>query len=222
MTLTAYINGQKVFASSMNDRKLNYLDDSEPTQKMILVKGKVKIDHFRHYPGEFSLYEMERDTEEHDKGKHFIYTLFKLKNQQTDVEVINKDINRRGDVVVPEQKLNIEFQCASISIDEIENRTLDWKSIDYRTLWIFGTKNYFKQVWTNAYRLKSPELYCLEKNGCIFYSDGINIIQRFFRNSYRYVNNEWEGNSYWKKYVRIKELYGYKEIKSGNKYKMEA
>ena len=218
LSLTAMLDGKKVWAKDMLDRNLNYLD--EVNQKMILVKGKVKIDHFRHYPNQFSLYETEHDTIEHDQGKQIIYSLFKNKSPCTDVEVIKPEIKRRGDIVIPEQSLNVEYQCASISIDEIENRTKDWDRIGYRTLWVFGTKNYFRKVYCENYRLKEPELYCLRKNGCVFYNNGNYLIQCMFCDAGRFVKDYWTGEEYWKDYKKIKELYREIKIKPGNKYSM--
>jgi len=196
MSLTALLEGKKVWAENMLDRTLNYVD--ETNQKMILVKGSIKIDHFRHYPNQFSLYETERDTEEHDQGKKYIYTLFKQKNPLTDVEVIKPEISRRGDVVIPEQNLVIEFQCSSISKEEMEERENDWRKIDYRMLWVFGTENYFhvedeyylqpcetetkKDIpYSNSIcRLKAPEQYYLEKYKCLWYFDGSDIYRCIF------------------------------------------
>jgi hypothetical protein len=142
--LTSYLDGKKVWASDVNDRSALYKD--EIGQSMILVKGCYKIHHFRHYPSEESHFDTEAETYEHMMGKKFIYDNFINDFPDTEVEKVFMNIMRKGDVVIPELKINFEVQCSSISVDEMLNRENDWKKIGFQVCWIFGCKKYMNNV----------------------------------------------------------------------------
>jgi len=205
MSLTAYIDGKKVFAKDMTDRTLPYTD--EIGQPKRLARGKIRIPYFSYYPGFYSPFDYEPETEEHRMGKDYVEKLFKPKYPKTDVEVYFKDIQRKADVVVPERKTVIEVQCSSIPAREIIARLHAYSKAGYSMMWIFGAKNYLK-VSSNCgfgeFRLKASEKCILDFCKCVCYVYNNQLFLCAFNPVERLC--EGESGDYWKTLKTIKEL----------------
>lgn len=203
--LTANINEKRVLANEMEDRTLEYLCPF-CNDKMILVKGKIKIDHFRHYASKDC--ESEPETKEHLQGKLFLYDFFS-KAYPTELEP--KMNGFKPDLLITDRmfKIAIEFQCSPLSMEEFLYRTKRYTENKIYVIWIFGRNNFFKWEGGISYRVrniekKAHELYF----GRVYYlyQGGLNqksyIRQLKLRPTTRYVEPTVFGGGYTKFYKK--------------------
>lgn len=113
----------------------------------VIVKiGNIKIPHFSHKSNTICA-SSEPESERHLQGKIDLYNW--LRNQQLPVEMEKflPKIKQRPDLYVQKngKKYAIEFQCSSISIEEIEKRTKGYSTIDIVPIWLIGGEPYQKK-----------------------------------------------------------------------------
>ena len=203
--ITANLYGKRIFANDVEDRSLNFLCPF-CNDKMILVKGDIKIDHFRHYSKKDC--ESEPETAEHLNGKKYLYNFFS-KKYETELEP--KMTGFKPDIFVKMNGFNIavEYQCSPLSMEEFLFRTKRYRENKIYVLWIFGTNNFLKEVNNGIYRIrdiekKAHELYF----GRVYYLNNLNnsflrrIVQVKFGVHTEIKESDWNGYHSWTKYYK--------------------
>lgn len=202
--LSANLDEKRVLAEDIDDRELNF---SCPfcNESMILVKGKIKIDHFRHYSRKDC--EPEPETEEHLSGKLFLYKFFK---KQFHCELEPKLDGFRPDVFVIAlgRKIAVEYQCSPLSMEEFIFRTERYRENGIYVLWIFGNNNFCKDASDEAeagvFRLRNVEKKAHELYfGRVYYLGKRKIIEQIKFKAYTSVkSSNWNGYHEWIKYYK--------------------
>ncbi|RHH69965.1 MULTISPECIES: competence protein CoiA [Vagococcus] len=107
--------------------------------EVVLKKGKIKFPHFAHKTLSNCEATSEPETLEHLKGKSLIARNCATFGLAYELEVYLPEINQRADVLI-QNKLAIEFQCSSLSIERLIERTTQYKKHDYQVFWVLGSR----------------------------------------------------------------------------------
>ena len=171
---------------------------------VFLKKGTLKVAHFSHFNQSNCRFFSEGETKEHLQGKQLLYEWFMKQGYICQLEAYLPDLNQRPDILVwitPIKALAIEFQCSSLSIKKMEERTVGYKKYGYDVLWIVGSQFKLKDRITASQRLfvynNSEITFSLffldvKKKIVILYSDiqYQNITQKISYDSYIIKLNE--------------------------------
>lgn len=140
-------------------------------EKVFLKQGIKNIPHFSHYKNSNCQCFSEGETEEHIRGKYFLYHFLKPHVDSIEMEPYIKTLKQRPDLLITKnkQKVAIEFQCSSISIKDVLKRSKGYKTADIIVLWIIGSPLILKTRLTqlhrammNQYVLTTPNLLYLD------------------------------------------------------------
>ncbi len=119
--------------------------------------------HFAHYnKGDCSAF-TEGETEEHLDGKLALARYFEKKGYLVKIEAYLRELKQRPDLLVEKskQKIAIEFQCSSITIQKMIERTIGYSEAGYKVLWILGSHFHYHHALTN---LQKASLYYYSPN----------------------------------------------------------
>lgn len=108
-------------------------------EAVFLKKGTHKMAHFSHYPGSNCQQFSEGETLEHVQGKLWLHQLFSRSFAKVELEPYLPELQQRPDLLLPDQRLAIEFQCSPIPIDLVAERTAGYQKHHYRVIWIAGS-----------------------------------------------------------------------------------
>lgn len=170
------LNGQNslVHANSINEglqKKSSYCcpNCKEP---VFLKKGALKIAHFSHFNHSKCQLFSEGETKEHLEGKQLLYEWFMRQGYPCQLEAYLPNLSQRPDVLVwitPIKAIAIEFQCSSLSIKKMEERTVGYKKNGYDVFWIVGSHFKLKDRITASQRLF---IYSnTQMTSCLFFLD---------------------------------------------------
>ncbi|GEN52886.1 competence protein CoiA [Halobacillus faecis] len=114
--------------------------------------GRRTIPHFSHFPKSNCAVIKGGETVEHDRGKWRLFTWLKNQGYEVHLEQYLPEIRQRPDIylLVNGKKIAIEYQCASVTNQEINKRTLSYRDAGIFPLWILGTKHLHS---SNSYHL---------------------------------------------------------------------
>lgn len=126
-------------------------------RKVCLKVGTLKQPHFAHYRKTACQVFSEGETEEHLQGKLQLATYLKTQGVNVQLEAYLPEVKQRPDILFEKdsQKIVVEFQCSSISIEKVIERTKGYLRANYQVIWILG--NNFK--YTN--KLTAFHIACL-------------------------------------------------------------
>jgi hypothetical protein len=138
---------------------------------LTFVDSTIKIPHFRHLQGNCLIIGAERDTETHNEGLEYLGQLLR-KNLDGVVEKEHTfrvpDGLRRTDIFAKlkdRKTICYELQCSPTSETEFEDRTVAYKKLGHKVVWILGpdvsglrikthvTNDLFEGVLTTVKRL---------------------------------------------------------------------
>lgn len=105
--------------------------------EVILKKGEVKFPHFAHKQLVTCQGASESETLEHIQGKLLVAKNCERFGLSYELEAYLPEINQRADVLI-EKKTAIEFQCSSLSIERLKERTEHYQSHGYQVFWVLG------------------------------------------------------------------------------------
>lgn len=108
--------------------------------KVIPKCGTKKTWHFAHRSYEECAGFHEAETNYHMLGKKGLYKWLVASSEEPIVEFFLRDIAQRPDVFLSKHNHAIEFQCSSISQDQLRSRIQGYQSLNIRSDWIFGLK----------------------------------------------------------------------------------
>ncbi len=115
-----------------------------------LKTGPVTRPHFAHFQKEACDVFSEGETEEHLEGKLQLREWLERQKVTVEMEAYLPELKQRPDLLVHlgEQKLAIEFQCSSIPIAKVVERTQGYLMAGYQVVWILGEKFRYERKLT--------------------------------------------------------------------------
>ncbi|MBM7586530.1 competence protein CoiA [Bacillus pakistanensis] len=205
MLVSKNMLGQFIFSLQYSKEHLKEMNNEttffcpQCSKKVILKIGTQKIPHFAHQTD--STCSSEPETPQHLQGKILLYRALSNKYTQVGLEQFFPQIRQRADVALKNsgKVYAIEYQCSSLTEEELIKRTSGYEGIDISVLWLLGKKIESKYQHGNKYILLSPFhqmfIQYSEKNGywipylnsdegmIYYYSDLIPISKRKFKAS---------------------------------------
>jgi len=156
--------------------------------EVILKKGSVKLPHFAHKNKIDCIGDSENETQEHIQGKMLIAKNCEKFGVFYELECYLPEINQRADVLINKQ-IAIEFQCSSLSIEKLKERTMQYQTHGYQVFWILGENLALKE---RLCELQKHFIYYSPKRGYydLFLSVKDNTIT--FRHYFGYLSNHLE------------------------------
>ncbi|EMG28125.1 CoiA-like family protein [Listeria fleischmannii 1991] len=132
-------------------------------EEVILKNGEIKIPHFAHKKGGKCQAASEGETSRHLNAKKLLLGWLKYQNFQVELEHYFPVIKRQADLFV-ENNIVIEYQCSTIPISQMIERTENYLSLGLKPYWILGQKVVMKQgkyvfsTFQLAFLLKDKQL----------------------------------------------------------------
>ncbi|WP_407372434.1 competence protein CoiA [Carnobacterium sp.] len=169
-----------LIAVSKGNQYINALDvQKNPKQKrdyycpsckepVFLKKGAVKQAHFTHFQKNDCTVFSEGETQEHISGKKILFRWFTQQEIPCQLEAYLPNLKQRPDLLVwldDQTPVAIEFQCSTLSVERMIERTLGYTEKGYKVYWILGQNFHFKNKLTSFQRLFIQEH---KKIGCYF------------------------------------------------------
>ncbi|ANC76658.1 hypothetical protein ABE65_007535 [Fictibacillus phosphorivorans] len=131
--------------------------------KVIPKCGTKKTWHFAHH----SFVECdgfhEGETDYHLLGKKSLYRWITQMEEKTILEYYIRAIKQRPDLFIQENQHAIEFQCATITPEDLRKRVSGYVSQNIASDWIFGMKR-IKQKGPDLYIMNSSDLSAAKKD----------------------------------------------------------
>lgn len=126
--------------------------------RVYLKVGQVLRPHFAHYSKKTCKVFSEGETVEHINGKLDLFNFLKKINYQVQLEAYLPQIKQRPDLLIEyqNQKVALEFQCSSIPIEKIIERSVGYQNANYQVIWILGEQFHFQKKLT---ALQKASLY---------------------------------------------------------------
>ncbi len=167
--------------------------------EVILKKGKIKEHHYAHKPPFDCLYGA-KESEIHYRCKREIFQALSSHPNCSECEIEKPLDGARPDVyaVISSNKVAIEAQKTSISINDIERRSSYYKWLGINVLWLIP-HNSPKLIWRDGqeewvHRLKSWEkyLHAIYYGRVYYWNGGLSVLPCHFGNFQIWVKeSEW-------------------------------
>lgn len=183
--ITALLNDERVRASQMENRTLNYRCPSCGGHT-ILVKGKMKVHHFRHeakcecdYYGE---------TINHAIAKEWLFNKLTMCEE---VECVEAECTRfdgiRPDIAFKYHGVwgGVEFQKSGITHHEVQMRTLRYYIANVRILWVITDDIYKKAFHPGEIKLSRQNRDFIQLHDSLFAFTGDRIRAIKYNNVWR-------------------------------------
>lgn len=107
-----------------------------------LKVGDIVVPHFAHQRNTTCIDSFsEGESQQHLNGKRLLYQLLKERGQEVELEPLLNKISQRPDLLVKvgKKKFPIEFQCSTIPISDLEERTGGYRRAGMEPIWILHT-----------------------------------------------------------------------------------
>lgn len=109
-----------------------------------LKKGRVMRPHFAHVNLEACPFHHETESPEHLELKLELYRWAK-QNTQAEVESPLQALQQIADVLLPDQKIALEVQCSSLSMERLKERSDAYHKHGYQVYWLLGKNLWLKK-----------------------------------------------------------------------------
>lgn len=130
-------------------------------ESVVQIKnGRVKIPHFAHYSRSDCSFGTTGETQEHLSLKEMFATWCESEGLAYELEKYLPEINQRPDLLIG--KVAVEFQCSSLPLSRLIERSKTYRESGYQPVWICG-----KKIFSNLTKLTE-----LTRNLC-YYSENI-------------------------------------------------
>jgi competence CoiA-like predicted nuclease len=155
---------------------------------LIYKHGKIKVPHFAHEKDNTCDYIYhENETNEHIKGKVFLYDWVKKIPEVTysKLEAWLPDTKQKPDIYfeIGATKYVIEYQCTPITIDEFNTRHGLYELSDINDIWFFGFDKYNIKS-DNTYKPKILQEILINRAGSVLHlNTETNLIKKFHKKS---------------------------------------
>lgn len=156
-------NGKLVTLMNLTRKEIQHLKQKAvkfycPTcQEAVLIKaGNQKIPHFAHYTMNQCPASESGEGIYHEQGKFLLYQWLKKQGLEVTLEKYIPEIQQRPDILlkINEKQIAIEYQCAKVSVEEINSRTTGYQSIGITPIWILGA-NLLDRQGKNSFKINS-------------------------------------------------------------------
>lgn len=137
-----------------------------------IKNGTVKRPHFAHLKNADCAVFSENESEEHLTGKKLIATNCEKFGIPYKLEAYLPKLKQRPDVLIAD-KIAIEFQCSSLSLERFKERTLNYKKHKYQVIWVTGQQFH---VGKQLSSLQKNFIYLSTKLG--FYTWELDVYQK--------------------------------------------
>lgn len=132
-------------------------------QNRVIPKcGTKKTWHFAHQSFEECDGYHEGETDYHLLGKKGLYKWLRHVNEESILEYYIRDIRQRPDLFLQNHQHAIEFQCATVTQEELRKRIKGYQSLSMESDWIFSMKR-LKQKGPDLYYIQSSDLSAAKK-----------------------------------------------------------
>jgi competence CoiA-like predicted nuclease len=169
-------------------------------EPVIFANCQFKIKHFRHTKEHKC--NSEPETKQHLEMKQFFIEKYKEFNPITEYK-IGSNI---ADVFVRDLNLSIECQFSNIQLKDWIERNRRYEENGIRVLWIFHSNLLKKRISVLFKHIKN-----INYQRIYFYING-KIIPIYYKPTGRWIENNFVGDSYYKWYKTIKDVFYGKEI----------
>ncbi|WP_088809307.1 MULTISPECIES: competence protein CoiA family protein [unclassified Listeria] len=132
-------------------------------EEVILKNGDIKVPHFAHKKGGKCKTASEGESAKHLKAKELLLGWLSAQAFQVDLEHYFSEIKRQADLFV-EGNIVLEYQCSTIPIKEMIERTENYLSLSLKPYWILGQEltmrggKYLFSAFQLAFLLKDKDL----------------------------------------------------------------
>lgn len=123
-------------------------------QPVIIKAGKMVTPHFAHHLKAHCPSNQGGESTYHEKGKLMLYQWLKSQGLNVLLEKYISEIKQQPDLLltIKKKQIAIEFQCARISIQQIQLRNNGYKQAGITPIWILGA-NRFKRRDSNSLKI---------------------------------------------------------------------
>lgn len=145
---------QIVYAAQANKKDNYYCPGCH--ELVYLKRGEINQIHFSHYDKINCQSFSEGETEEHLLGKKLLYDWLTNQGIKCQLEPFLSNLKQRPDLLIQRQKeapIAIEFQCSSLSVNRMIERTNGYKNKGYVVYWILGKKFHLHKKMTSFQHL---------------------------------------------------------------------
>ncbi|RLL45066.1 hypothetical protein D8M04_09355 [Oceanobacillus piezotolerans] len=121
----------------------------------VLVKSGIKvISHFAHFAEKNCSLAENGEGAYHESGKIQLYNWLKKQRYEVQLEAFIPSIVQRPDILLTlyDKKIAIEYQCAQVPIEIIQNRNRGYLNAGIIPIWILGA-NKFIRISQNRFKL---------------------------------------------------------------------
>lgn len=132
---------------------------------LLLKIGVINIPHFAHRTLSGCDHYSEPESSLHLQGKLLLHQFFKQRNFKVNLENYLPEIRQRADLLVDGQYA-IEFQCSTISPEDLQQRSQGYRRLDIKDIWIKGLQEPCNEG-IGLLRLKSHEIAMQQKRGAL-------------------------------------------------------
>lgn len=132
-------------------------------ERLILKAGEINMPHFAHLASSKCRFASEGESERHLSGKKYFLEWLILQDRQADVEVYLRDIKRQADILVDGRTV-IEYQCSTVPVQELRQRTEDYHMAGLCVHWVLGQDirmlkgRYYLTAFQQAFIKQAPNL----------------------------------------------------------------
>ena len=132
---------------------------------LLLKIGEINIPHFAHRTLSDCDHYSEPESSLHLQGKLLLHQFFQHRNFKVDLENYLPEIRQRADLLVDGQHA-IEFQCSTISSEQLQQRSQGYHQLNIQDIWIKGLKEPCNEG-IGLLRLKAHEIAMQQKRGSL-------------------------------------------------------
>lgn len=178
MYVALTINNEHITADQVDKGKQQTYFCPGCHERVFLKKGKIIQAHFAHFTNSTCSLFSEGETQEHLAGKKLLFEWFSNEKIPCQLEAYLPELKQRPDLLIwPDEDtpVAIEFQCSSLSIEKMLERTAGYQKNGYEVLWIAGSKfqlrkqlTPFQQVFLRSHSILGLYFICLREDKKVF------------------------------------------------------
>lgn len=113
-------------------------------QRLMLKNGPLKVAHFAHHQNSQCQCFSEGETAEHLSGKQLLANWCEKYQLKYELEAYLPELRQRPDVLVND-KIALEFQCSSLPLERLVERTENYQRHGYQVIWLLGQHFFVNQ-----------------------------------------------------------------------------
>lgn len=142
--------GQLIEARQVKEVGVSHFVCPGCQQPVLLRCGRFKTAHFAHQRHCVCARTTEGETQEHLIGKQALKQFFEARGYSVQLEQYFPVIQQRADLVIYKNQrvIALEFQCAALSFQQVQKRSVGYRQLGIVVLWILGERYQKRKEWT--------------------------------------------------------------------------